>query len=305
MPLTRRTTLPISLLILLSVGLHPATLAAETTDESTPAATTTDAEKLPEIRDRKEPLPEELRGVGIDEKLDTQLPLDLKFTDQTGKEVTLGDYFDGKRPVIITLNYYRCPSLCGLQLNGLVSTLKDLKWTAGENFRILTISFDPSETPQLAKLKQQGYLREYGRPAGIDGWDFLVGKYEPVKSILDSTGFKVKWNEDQQQWIHTAGLILCTPKGRISRYLYGVMYDPSTLRLSLVEASEGKIGSSFDQILLFCCHYDAEEGSYTASIFNLMRASAVLTMLILGTFLAFLWRWEHRRKLAMLAAAKG
>jgi len=290
-------------MLLLLASIQPAALAEETTANA--AATDTDRPPVPEIRDRKEALPPELRDIGIDEKLDTQLPLDLKFTNQNGKDVTLGDYFEGDRPVIITLNYYRCPALCGLQLNGLVSTLKDLKWTAGENFRILTISFDPGETPQLAKLKQQGYLREYGRPAATSGWDFLVGKYEPVKAILDATGFKVKWNENQQQWAHTAGLIICTPKGRISRYLYGVMYDTKTLRLSLVEAGEGKIGSPLDQILLFCCHYDAEEGSYTASIFNLMRAAAVITLLILGTFLAILWRWEHRRRHTRLVVAEG
>lgn len=246
-----------------------------------------------------------MRNVGIDEKLDTQLPLDLKFTDQSGKEVTLGDYFDSDQPVILTLNYYRCPTLCGLQLNGMIRTLQELKWTAGDNFRILTISFDPSEAPQLAKLKQQGYLREYGRPAAAKGWDFLVGDYDSVQSILDATGFKVQWSEQQQEWIHTAALIICTPEGRISRYLYGVMYDLKTLRLSLVEASEGKIGTPLDQILLFCFHYDAEAGSYAASINNLMRASAIISALGLGAFLAILWRWEFRRRQMQLAAAKG
>jgi protein SCO1/2 len=257
---------------------------------------------LAELPDRKEPLPPEMRNVGIEEKLDTQLPLDLEFTDQTGKKVKLGDYFNAKEPVIITLNYYRCPSLCGLQLNGLVSTLQDLKWTAGKNFHILTISFDPSETPQLAKLKQQGYLREYGRPAAINGWDFVVGEYEPVQKILDAVGFKIEWNEKTQEWIHTAGLVICTPEGRISRYLYGVMYDVKTLRLSLVEAGEGKIGSPLDQILLFCYHYDAEAGSYAANAQNLMRASALLTLLAVSGFLAVLWRWEHRRRQALATA---
>lgn len=294
-------------LVLASLVLCVLPAAAETEVSESPDASepTKQVRPLPEIKVRKEPLPEELRNVGIDEKLEAQIPLTLKFTDQNGKEVTLADYFNGDKPVIITLNYYRCPVLCGLQLNGFVKTLKDLKWTAGENFEILTVSFDPSETPQLAKLKQQGYIREYGRPSGVTGWNFLVGKYDPIRQLLDATGFRIQWNEQSQEWMHTAGLIVCTPDGRISRYLYGVLIDQKTLRLSLVEAADGKIGSPLDQILLFCYHYDAEAGSYAASIQNLMRATGVLTVLGLGTFLAILWRWEFRRRQSELAAAKG
>jgi protein SCO1/2 len=173
-------------------------------------------------------------------------------------------------------------------------------------FHILTVGFDPSlKGRELAKLKQQGYWREYGRPIAGRGWDFLVGDQKNVNALLDATGFKINWDENRQEWIHTAALIVMTPEGRISRYLYGVMYEPKTLRLSLVEAAEGKIGSPLDQILLFCFHYDPDSGSYIAAINNLVRATAIITMLGVGGFLAILWRWEARRRQSVALLAKG
>lgn len=249
-------------------------------------------------------LPAELEGVGIDEKLDAQLPLDLEFVDQTGKKVRLGDYFDGKRPVILTLNYFRCPMLCGLTLNGMVDGLREVEWTAGEEYRILTVSFDPLETPDLANLKRQNYLTSYGRPASADGWDFLTGRMKTgIKPLLETTGFNVKWNERRKEWMHAAALIVCTPEGRISRYLYGVHFAPRTLRLSLVEASEGKIGSTVDRILLYCFHYDAAERKYALAGWRVMQAGAVLTMVAVGGFLTLLWRRDARRGVVAAPAA--
>jgi protein SCO1 len=243
--------------------------------------------------DRAEPLPPELEGVGIDEHLNTQLPLDLTFVNQAGKTVRLGDYFDGQRPVILTLNYFRCPMLCGLMLNGLLDSMKEVDWSAGDQYRSLTVSFDPLETHQLATVKRENYLKQYGRPVDAGGWDFLTGRKKSIDPLLEATGFRARWNENQQQWMHVAALIICTPDGHISRYLYGVMFDPQTLRLSLVEASEGKIGSTVDRILLFCYHYDGT--GYSLAGMNIVRASGVLTLIAVAGFLGYYWRRERRR----------
>jgi len=250
-------------------------------------------------QDRTEPLPPELQNVGIDEHLNAQLPLDAEFTDHNGKKVKLRDYFDGHKPVILTLNYYKCPMLCGLTLNGMVDGLKDLDWVAGDQFRILTVSFDPLETSQLAQLKRQNYLASYGKPPAGDGWTFLTGRKPSIDPLLKATGFRVAWNEERQEWMHVAALIVCTPDGRISRYLYGVLFEPKTLRLSLVEASEGKIGTTVDQILLFCYHYDGQ--GYSLAGMRVVQAGGGVTLLFVGLLLAFLWRRERHRKAAASA----
>jgi protein SCO1/2 len=254
--------------------------------------------------DRIEPPPADLEGMKVTEHLDEKIPLDLEFTDHNGKPVKLSDYLDGQRPVILTLNYYRCPMLCGLMLNAAVDGLKEIEWTIGEEFGMLTVSFDPIETYDLANLKRQNYLRDYGRPEAGGGWDFLVGKSESIDKLLDATGFPIRWNEGRSEWIHPACIMILTPDGRLSRYLYGVYYDPKTLRLSLVEASQGKIGSTVDQILLWCYHFDPQEGSYTLAAMRLARAGGILTLIVLGSFLTFLWRREHRRRPAPAAAAE-
>ncbi len=251
------------------------------------------AQPLEPAGDRAEPLPPELEGVGIDERLDAQVPLDLEFVDHTGKAVRLRDYFDGQRPVILTLNYYKCPMLCGLMLNGLLDALRALDWTAGEQFQVLTVSFDPLETHQLAAIKRQNYLTGYERPAAARGWHFLTGRKPSIDRLLDATGYRIRWSEPRQEWMHLAAVILCTPDGRVSRYLYGVLFEPRTFRLSLVEASEGKIGSTMDRILLFCFHY--EGGEYALAAMNVARAGGLLTLLAVGALLGALWRRERRR----------
>jgi protein SCO1/2 len=243
--------------------------------------------------ERAEALPPELEGVGIDEHLNAQLPLDLEFTDHAGKKVRLRDYFDGQHPVVLTLNYYKCPMLCGLMLNGLLDALRQLDWTAGEQFQVVTISFDPLETYQLAAIKRRNYLAQYERPAAASGWPFLVGRKASIDPLLEASGYRIRWNEKQQQWMHITALIICTPDGRISRYLYGVLFEPKTLRLSLVEASQGKIGSTLDRVLLYCYHY--EGGTYTLTAMNIVRAGGMLTLLVLGTLLIVFWRRERRR----------
>lgn len=243
--------------------------------------------------DRTELLPPELEEVGITEHLDGPLPLDAEFTDQDGRKVRLGDYFDGERPVILTLNYYRCPMLCGLMLNGMVDALAELDWTAGEQFQIVTVSFDPLETSQLAYLKRQNYLKQYGRPEAAGGWHFLTGRKKSIDRLLDATGFGVKLNEQTNEWSHASALIICTPDGRISRYLYGILFEPRTTRLSLVEASEGKIGTTIDRFLLFCYHYDGEGYNQLATM-NIMRAGGLLSLAVVAALLVRLWRRERR-----------
>lgn len=278
------------------LGALAAVLANAQQPDTSP--TTNEAVEMPAAKpvtppDRTAPLPEGVRDVGIDEHLDERLPLEATFTDHDGNKVKLGDYFDGEHPVILTLNYYRCPMLCGLQLNGMVDALREIDWKPGQQFEIVTISFDPLETQQLAHLKRKTYLEYYGDPAAAAGWHFLVGSQKNIAQALDATGYRIAWNEARREWAHAAALIIATPDGRISRYLYGITYKPKTVRLSLVEASEGKIGTTVDKILLYCFHYDGE--GYSLAAFNVARGVAVLTMIVVGGLLLGLWLRERRR----------
>jgi protein SCO1/2 len=233
--------------------------------------------------------PKPLEEVGITERLDVQVPLDLTFTDENGQTVTLGKYFQPGRPVILTLNYYACPMLCTVQLNELIRGLKDMAWTPGKEFEIITVSFDPRETHTLARLKKQSYFKEYGRPEAAPGWHFLTGRKENITTLTETVGFTYRWDAESEQYAHGAAAIILTPDGRTSRYIKSIVYDPSTLRLALTEAKEGKYRSTVEEVLLFCFHYDAEAGRYTLAATNIMRAGATLTLLILGTFLARAW----------------
>lgn len=239
--------------------------------------------------------PPESEGVEIIEKINAQIPLGLQFTDQHAAPVTLAKYFDGKRPVILTLNYYGCPMLCGEQLKGLLATLKELKWTAGNEFTILTVSFEPLEGPSLAFAKRQSYLAGYGRPEAAGGWHFLTGSRESIRALTETVGFGYKWNPERREWMHSAALILITPNGRVARYLGGLSYDPQTLRMSLVEASEGKVGSLADQFFMWCFHWDPKTGKYAAVAVNIMTMGGLVTMLVVGGGLWFFWRREVRR----------
>lgn len=239
----------------------------------------------------------ELEGVGITEKIDQQVPLDLGFTDENGHAVRLGDYFHPGRPVILTLNYYSCPMLCTVQLNGLVDGLKQMDWVPGKQFEIVTVSFNPSETSTLARLKKQNYIQAYGKPEAAAGWHFLTGKQENITRLTDAVGFHYKWDQEQQQYMHVATAIVCMPGGKISRYLKTVVYDPQTLKLSLIAANEGKYRSTLDEVLLFCYHYDPNAGTYTLAAMNIMRAAGVLTVLILGVVLVSAWlRGAHKKR---------
>ena len=242
---------------------------------------------------RQEAGPEALKEVGIDEHLGGQIPLDLHFRDENGGDVTLASIFRGERPAVLSLNYSDCPMLCTLVLNGLVDGLKESTWVPGQQFDIVSVSIDPLETPQRARLTKQKYLRSYGRPETAAGWHFLTGNQDSIKRLADAVGFRYKYVEKDKQYAHAAVITICTPQGRVSRYLYGVQFPEQTLRLSLVEAGEGKVGSTMDKILLYCFHYDAEAGRYGPVARNLMKLGAGMTCTVL--LLALIPFWLRRR----------
>jgi len=262
---------------------------------------------LPAARaERAEPLPEELEGVGVSERLGQQVPLDLAFTDEDGRPVKLGNYFQAGRPVLLDLGYYRCPMLCNLVLNGFIEGLREVPtWVPGDNFEVVVVSVDPLETAKLAKLKKQNYVREYGRPESASGWHFLTGSPESIAALTEAVGFRYKWVEDRNEYAHAAVLVTLTPKGEVARYLYGVMFDPRTIRLSLAEASEGRSLSALDQLLLYCYHYDPTSRSYSFAAINIMRAGGVLALIVIGTTLASFWMRESRRRRAAAVTAEG
>ena len=247
---------------------------------------------------------EELEGVGVTEHLDAQLPLDIPFVDENGNEVVLGDYFNKDKPVILTLNYFVCPMLCGLMLNGMVDTLKEMDFEPGRDFELVTISFNPLEKPQLAKLKKQNYVKYYGR-ASANNWHFLTGTQSSIDQVTEAVGFEYKWVEEREEFAHAAVLNIITPDGRISKYLYGVAFEPQTLKLALVEAGEGKIGTPVDQVLLYCLHYDPVSGSYAASAMKLMQIGAVVTLIILALILIPAWLAGRARVRRAAMAAHG
>ncbi len=212
-------------------------------------------------------LPEVYRKVGFDQRLNEQVPLDLEFVDETGTTVKLGDYF-GKKPVILVLAYYRCERLCTKVLNELAQSMKRLPFEVGKEFNVVTVSFDPRETPDLAARKKEAYMAAYGRPGAAAGWHFLTGKQPSIDKLTDAVGFHYVYDAKEDQFIHTSAIIVLTPGGKISRYFYDVRYAPRDLRLGLVEASAEKIGSPVDVVLLYCSHYDPQTGKYTASILN-------------------------------------
>ncbi len=252
------------------------------------------------------PEPEEAKRIEIDQKLGAAIPLDAEFFDDQGRPVTLRQYFDGRRPVVLTLNYLRCPMLCGVQLQSFLQTLKEMKgWTPGENFTILTVSFDPFEKSELARAKKAAYIAELGKPAAAAGWHFLTGPSDSIKPLTRSVGFNYFWNTSNGEWAHSAALILLTPDGRVSRYLGGLSYEPDTLRLSLVEASAGKVGTVWDKLFLWCFHYDSKVGRYTPIARNIMRLGAVVSMLALGTMVLGLWRYDARRRRRTMSTDPG
>ncbi len=229
-------------------------------------------------------IPPMLQGVDIEQRLNSQVPLDLEFVNETGKTIVLNDLMNGK-PVILTLVYYECPMLCTQVLNGLISSLKPLTFTPGNEFNIITVSFDPGETPALAVKKKAVYLKEYGRPKVGKGWHFLTGKEKSIAKLTESVGFQYQYDAKIDQYAHGSAIMILTPKGKVSRYFYGIEYSSRDLRFALVESSDNKIGTIADKILLYCFHYDPSQGKYSATAMNLIRLGGVITVLCLGAFI--------------------
>jgi protein SCO1/2 len=242
----------------------------------------------------KTALPGALRGVGIDQNLDAQVPLHTILKDEAGREVPLSTFFHNGKPVLLAPVYYRCPMLCTQILTGVESTLKAVTFNPGQDFEVVAVSFDPKDTPELAASKKQLYLRRYDRPNTANGWHFLTGDEKNVRPLMDAIGYHYKYDPKTDQYAHASGIMILTPDGRVSRYFYGVEYAPRDVRLGLVEASKNKIGSPVDAVLLFCFHYDPATGKYGAIAMNLLRASAALFALVGGTFLLIVIRRDVR-----------
>jgi protein SCO1/2 len=237
-------------------------------------------------------LPKALNDVGIDQKLNEQVPLDLVFKDVSGEYVNLRNYF-GKKPVVLSLVYYQCPMLCNQMLNGMVTAFKVMAFQPGQEFEVVTVSFDPRETPSLAAAKKNtyvNYLPEARRASAGAGWHFLTGDEASIKSLTDAVGFRYHFDEATNQFAHGSAIYVTTPQGKLARYFYGIEYAPRDLRLGLIEAADNKIGSPVDQLLLYCYHYDPATGKYGARVMNLMRVGGVATLVALVGMLLMLRR---------------
>jgi protein SCO1/2 len=239
-------------------------------------------------------VPAALQNIGIDQRLNERLPLDATFRDEAGNEVRLGDYFKSGRPVVLSLVYYDCPMLCTQVLNGEVESFRALPFTLGKDFEAVSVSFDPREKPQLAADKKQVYALDYKRPGVAEGWHFLTGDQDSIKRLTEAVGFRYSYDEQTKQFVHASAIYVATPDGHLSRYFYGVAYPSKQMRLSLIEAAAGKIGSPINQLLFYCYHYDPTTGKYGMAVLNVMRAGGVLTMLAIISLIVLL----RRRKTA-------
>jgi protein SCO1 len=271
--------------LLIALGCRPAPALAQTAPGQAEQAA--GEVKSPETR--------LLRTVAFDQKLDAPLPLDAPFLDESGRAVRLGDYF-GKKPVIVTFVYYECPMLCKLELTGLVRNLKALSMSAGNEFEIVTVSIDPTETPTLAKAHKKGYLERYKREGADAGWHFLTGGEPAIRRLTGAAGFKYAFDPRSKQYAHPAGLVVATPQGRVSRYIYGVDFPANNLRWSLIEASAGKIGTPVDKVLLMCFHYDPSTGRYNFAVMSAVRLLGVATVAALGSFVFLSARRDRRSR---------
>ena len=242
-------------------------------------------------------VPAQLADISITPKLGDKVDLDAKFVDHTGREVTLRDYTKNGKPILLSLAYYNCPSLCNFHLNGLNDAFKQMKEPLGKEFNLVVVSFEPKETPQLAAQKRESYLKEYGRPEGADGWHFLTGEAKSSSELAKAVGFTYRWDEKQKQYAHASAAYAIAPDGTITRYLFGIVFDPKTVRLSMLEASKGQVGSVIDKLILYCFHYDPRANQYTLAAFNLMRAGGILILLVMGSFMIPFWFRSRKEKI--------
>jgi protein SCO1/2 len=238
-------------------------------------------------------LPAELRGIGVNERLAEQLPLDVRMVNEVGDTVALGSYFGDGKPVILVPVYYGCPMLCGLILNGLTDAMKTVAWKPGREYTVVTFSFDHTEGPDLAAAKKRRYIEQFGVPGAENGWHFLTGDSLSIARITESIGFGFRWSDESQEFLHTASIAFISPTGRISRYLYGAQFSELDLRNALFDAADGKIGTVVDRIILYCYTYDPDSRSYVPYAVNIMKLGGLLTLVILGSFLGILWYRER------------
>ena len=248
-----------------------------------------------------EKLPVEAKGVDVKKMFGSQVGLDHSFVDHTGKTVRVGDYFDGKRPVLMTLNWYGCKTLCSTQLNELLRALKLFEWTAGKDYRMVTVSIDPREDTELAAGKRESYLEALGRGQDVD-WNFLTGTKPSIDALAADLGYTYNYDKRQDQYVHTTVLYVLTPDGKISHYLFGLSYRARDMKLALMEASKGRIGNTFDKVLLSCFHYDPTSGRYSTTAMDVMRFFGILTVLIFGCALSVFWLLERRKGLELAEA---
>jgi protein SCO1/2 len=228
--------------------------------------------------------------VGLEQHLNQQIPLDLTFMDEDGKTVQLRQYF-GSKPVILSLVYFQCPMLCSQVLNGMAGAFNGIvRFNVGRDFNVVTVSFDPRDTPETASASKKTYLERYRRPGAAQGWHFLTGKKDQIQALTNAVGFRYAWDPQIQQFAHASGIMLLTPDGKLAQYYYGIEYAPRDLQLGVIEASRGKIGNVVDKVILYCYHYDPARGKYGAVVFNVLRVSALATLLVLGGFMVIMFR---------------
>jgi protein SCO1 len=240
--------------------------------------------------------PVALRNVDLEQNLGAQVPLDVEFRDEAGRTVALKDYF-GRRPVILSLVYYSCQDLCPLTLDGLIRGMRPLTFTMGDQFDVLTVSFDPRDTPTLAATKKNDFVKRYSRPGAETGWHFLTGDETAIRRLTEAVGFRYNYESNNDRFGHATGIVLLTPDGKIARYFYGIEFSPRDLRLGLIEASAKKIASPIDQLLLFCYHYDPAKGKYSLLVTNMVRLAGIGTVLALVTFIAIMLRRDTAARL--------
>jgi protein SCO1/2 len=290
MPSTFHRKLPAVLVLVMALGLGASTVrAADVPSGPTPQPNWFVGDG------RTEAVPNEVKNVTVKEHLNSTIPLDLAFTDEYGKSVKLREYFSGKKPVLLQLGYYKCPMLCSLISEGIADTLSEVKLDVGKDFEVVFVSIDPSEGSDLAEAKKHSFERAYHRPGTDGGWHLLTGKQDQIKKLADAVGFEYRWVESAGQFSHPACIVLATPDGHISRYLYGVKFDPKTVRLSLVEASDGKIGTTVDAFILTCFQFDGHQGKYALMAVGMMRIGGAVTVLAVASLIGYLL-WRERRR---------
>ncbi len=237
-----------------------------------------------------------LEGVGVTEKLGQNIPLDLEFTDSEGNKVTTGELLKDGKPVILNLAYFSCPMLCPMIMAGLSKSAGQLEWSPGDQYNIWTVSFDPKDTPDVAAVKRKIYLDSLNRRGANTGWRFFTGDQDQITKLTEAVGFDYRYLPEKKMFAHTAALIFISPKGKISRYLYGITFNPLELKGALSDAAGGNIGSTLDKVILYCCQYDPKSGTYIASAINIMKLSGIVVMFVLGGFLTVFWIREKKSK---------